>query len=473
MTDQTEVMIVGGGPGGLSAALAAAQTGANVTLIDMYRTPGGQYYREKALPGPGKVSGRQLRSKRLRKEVLEAGVRILTETVVWGTFGGKVLALQGKDSPTSIESETIIIATGTTERAIAFPGWTLQGVMTAGAAQTMLYHGVLPGKKPLFVGTGPLQLIVAAEAAKSGARVVSVLEAMTALPSTSELVAGMWGQWSRLTEGLTSYLTLGVRGMLIRMGWGIVAAKGDGQVEEAIIGRVDSNWRMIPGTEKTIACDSICLGYGFVPSNALLSLLGVDLEFRPELGGEVPKRDALMQTNIPGVYAVGDCAGVGGGPMALLEGQIAGISAAARAGHNSYNAEALLLKLWPALVHERRFQRLYSSLFTPRPGIYELVMDDTLLCRCEEVTAAEVRRAIKLGANTDNEVKAVTRCGMGNCEGRVCSQILANFVARETNSSLNNVGLLRPRPPLYPLSIDQLCSSTPGGWVANSVEDGQ
>jgi len=159
--------------------------------------------------------------------------------------------------------------------------------------------------------------------------------------------------------------------------------------------------------------------------------------------------------------------------MALLEGQIAGISAAARAGHNSADAEAALLKLWPALVHERRFQRLYSSLFTPKPGIYELVTDDTMLCRCEEVTAAEVRRAIKLGADTDNEVKAVTRCGMGNCEGRVCSQILANFVARETNRSLTNVGLLRPRPPLYPLSIDQLCACAPGGRVANSVEDKQ
>lgn len=472
MRDYTEVAVVGAGPGGLSAALAAARAGARVTLIDMYQSMGGQYLREAASRSAGRPSSRQVRGRRLRDRVIAAGVRVLTETTVWGTFGGKVLALQGEDAPACLQAESIIIATGAYEKAVAFPGWTLPGVMTTGAAQVLLGQGVVPGKRVLFAGTGPMQLLTAMEVVQAGGKAVSVLEGRRDVGPLSEALKGAWGQWARMAEGVRSYCSLLARGVRIRLGWGILAASGEGEVAQATVARLDSCWRPIPGTEETVLCDTICLGYGLVPSTALLAIMGARLVLRPEVGDEIPQRDDLMQTDVPGIYAVGDCAGIGGGQLALLEGDIAGIAAAAHAGHRLPEMENALSALKAPLIRERRFQRLYTSLFTPGPGAYELATDDTVLCRCEETAQSELRRAIDLGADTANEVRAIARCGMGNCEGRMCAQIIARFVARETGHSLTHVGLFRPRPPIYPLSIGQLCRRPLKEYVGQSTQVG-
>lgn len=305
----------------------------------------------------------------------------------------------------------------------------------------------------ITVDGAPLRIVLGAESVRAGASVVAVLEGAQFSAKAIRQAGALWGQWERLAEGLTSRLTLLRQGVPFRSGWGIVAAQGAHQVETVTVAPLHSERRPIKGSQETLACDMLCLSYGFMPSNRLSRMLGAKQEWRPDLGGEVPHRDRYVQTSLPGVYAVGDGAGVGGGPPAMLEGQIAGIAAAARTGHGAGEVERTIQRFALALARERRFQQMYAAPFTPGAGFYEWSQDDSILCRCKEITRADVRKAIGLGANSANEVKATIRCRMGDCQGRMRSHLAAHCIARETGPSLADVGLFRPRPPILPVPV--------------------
>ena len=470
---QAEIAVVGAGPAGLSAALAAATAGARVTLIDNCRQPGGQYYRQPAAEFEvTQPESHQREGKDLWERVVAAGVDLLTETTVWGAFEGNQLALHGPHAPSNLQAQAIILATGAYERVAAFPGWTLPGVMTTGAAQTLLKEQrILPGRRIMLAGTGPLQLVVAAGLVQAGAEVVAIVEGSPlirkALRRPLDHGLALLGQWSRLGEGLSSWLTLKWAGVSLCTGWGVVAAHGQEEVSGVTIAQLDNEWRPIPDTAQTLACDTLCCSYGFVPATELARLLGAQCEWRPGQGGFVPVRDEYMQTSVPGVFAVGDGAGIGGGPLALIEGQIAGLAGAAQV--KTQSAAAILAdieRLKPALRREQRFQQLYAELFTPGPGLDELVQPDTIICRCEEVTRADIGQAVALGADTLDAVKALTRCGMGNCQGRVCGQLLAALVARETGRTRAEVGQFRVRPPIFPIPLADLQPVADEGTVS-------
>jgi NAD(P)H-nitrite reductase large subunit len=277
-------------------------------------------------------------------------------------------------------------------------------------------------------------------------------------PSLSALkhIGALWRQWGRIQEGINSMTVLYRNNIPFYTGMGILEAQGSNQVEAATIARFDKEWRPDYSNLQTIACDTICLGYGFVPFNSLSLQLGTEHVWRPDLGGNIPVTNDFMQTNIPGVYAVGDGAGIGGAALGIIEGQIAGIAAAAHCGHGIDTANSSIHKLLPALKRERRFQKMYSALFTPGPGIYELSQVDTIICRCEDVTKAKIYEAIKMGANSADEVKAISRAGLGNCQGRICGQLTSNIISQETKRSLADTGFFKSRPPIFPVSFEIL-----------------
>ena len=457
-----QIAVIGGGPGGLMASLAAAQAGAQVTLIDAYSRLGGQYYRQSP-EWRRALTVHQRQGQQLIQQVLEAGVTVYSDTLVWQASADKTLECIRQDKSFQLQAQAVIVATGTYEQPVPFPGWTLPGVILTSGAQAMLYQHVLPGKRVLLAGTGPLQLVVAAKLARAGAQVVGVLEGAQFLKKGLRRAQALWGQWERLGDGLSSYLTLVRHGVPYRLGWGVVSATGSEQLEAVRIARLDKDWRPISESEQEISCDTLCVGYGFAPFSSLTQIMGADHVYRPDLGGVVPVRGDDLETTLPGVYAVGDGAGIGGVHSALLEGQIAGWSAAAALGYGKEAAHAAMGRLRPKLGRERAFQHMYAELFAPGPGLYALADDHTLICRCEGVTLAKLREAVARGATSVTEVKNASRCGMGECQGRMCGSFLTHYLANRFGQSLQAVGGYHARPPVFPVPIQALVEVEPAG----------
>lgn len=458
MDAQAEIIVIGGGPAGLNAALAASQAGASVVLLDAYPLPGGQYYRQPPRYLAAHPTRHQREGRKLWQSVLANGVQIVSNALVWYANSDKEVIYSVSTGSHTLRGGAIILAYGTYERPVAFPGWTLPGVLMTGGAQTLLYHGVLPGKRVLLAGSGPLQLVVANKLLKAGANVAGVLEGSSQLLRRSwHHLKALWGQWERLGEGLSTLLGLMFHSVPYRLGWGIVEAKGREQVESAIIARYDENWRPIPGSEKEVVCDTICIGYGFVPFTTLGKLIGVKHTWDDGWNFEVPERnDQTMETNLAGVFVVGDGAGVGGARLSMLEGRVAGINAALQLGYGRSIGEGALKDIASKINWERKFQRMYADLFTPGCGLFELAKDDTPVCRCEGVTLRQLNAALDMGVASVSEIKAITRAEMGECQGRMCGLHLNRLIAQRANKAPNEVGLNTARPPIYPLPIKAL-----------------
>src|SRR4051794_39194695 len=363
-----DVVVVGGGPAGMAAAVAARRAGASVALIDEQAAPGGQIWRRRfderaaAVPRSLPPAGR-----RACAELASLDVTLLAGTAVWAAPDARTLLLTG---PTSrVRARATVLATGAYDRPVAFPGWTLPGVLTAGGAQALAKgQGVLPGRRVLLAGAGPFLLPVAAQLEASGAEVVAVAEATR---RRDWLRAGprMLPHARRLAD-YARY-----RAKVRRIAWGqvIVRAEGDGRVESATLAAAGPDWAPA-GAERTFAVDAVCTAYGFLPSVDLARALGCALR------GDAVAHDDDMRTTVPGVFVAGEAAGVGGADLALVEGELAGAAAAAHT--HPMTAVTGLDALRRRRARLAGFAGILSDLFDPRPGLLWLAAPDTVLCRC-------------------------------------------------------------------------------------------
>ncbi|MDX1417612.1 MAG: NAD(P)/FAD-dependent oxidoreductase [Candidatus Promineifilaceae bacterium] len=462
---KTEVAVVGAGPAGIHAAVAAAELGVEVTLIDSYAQAGGQYFKQ--LPGvfqAAKGDKRQREAQKLFKQLQHPDITHLPNTRVWNIAPDWRLDLVGSTAPRQLEAEAVVLATGAYDRPAAFPGWTLPGVMGVGAAQHLVkIQRVLPGRKILVAGSGPLLLALGAVLVWAGAEVVALAEGSRGLTSFKPgRMAKMWGQGARLREGLDYIRALRGANVPYRRGWGVVRALGEERVSGAVLARLDEEWRPVPGSEEAVSCDTLCIGYGLLPETTLGRLAGASHVYRPRLGGWVPERDDRMQSSLPGLYIAGDGAGIGGAAQSAVEGRIAGMAAGYQVAGDYFSDRNL--KRWMAteqkrLTKEQGFQKLFGELFTPGPGLDMLADEETIICRCEGVRLPAVKDAVDMGAETLGAVKGLTRAGMGRCQGRICGALLAGQVARLSGKSVSEVGNFTPRPPVGPLDIEGLSSS--------------
>lgn len=459
---QTEIAVVGAGPAGLAAAIAASRAGARVTLIEEYPRPGGQIYRQIPtsfrLKRPEGLGREYPRAQRLFQSLEGSSVELLSETLVWGVEDQRTLLLyrEGRGAE-RLHSEALVIAAGAYDRPVAFPGWTLPGVWTAGGAQAMLKgQRVVPGRRVLVAGAGPLLLPVAKALVEAGATVVGVVEATTRLEWIGQ-AHRMWGHWDRVRDAFVYERALLAAQVPRYFGHGVVRAEGNKTVERATIAAVDGQWRPIPGSEKSLDVDLLCVGYGFLSSMELPRLLGCRLRFDPAQEQYLPLHGAQMESSVPGVFVAGETTGVGGAELALAEGEVAGLVAARLVGHEpSAELQRELEAAQRLRRHQEGFARMLGDLFAMRPGIYELAQPDTPLCRCEEVTVGEIVAAIRRGASSTNALKAWTRVGMGPCQGRICGSLIAHLVARETGRPLKEVLDFTPRPPIKPVPLGAL-----------------
>lgn len=459
--EQTELAVVGAGPAGLSAAITAARSGLHVTLLDEYPAPGGQYLKGAFRPTAAHpLPTAEQQGRTLLRELAISGIGLRTQTLVWGietSTAGWRLALYSPRGLDWLDAETVIVASGARELIIPFPGWTLPGVMTVGGAQLLAKeHGVLPGRRMLLAGSGPLLLAAADTLSRQGAQVVAVLEAAP-LSRWMPHAPAMWGNWDRLREGWHYLYRLQRARIPYRLGWTAIQASGRDELEAVTVARLDRQGRPIPGSEEEVRVDALCLGFGFLPNVELTQLAGCDHSFEAARGGWVPCLTERLETSRPGLFVAGEAAGVAGATAAMLEGQIAGLAAAHRLGRIPESRLVReLMALAPRRRHLARFAAMLNTLFAPLPGLDALTTDDTPICRCEEVTAGEVRAVIDQGVWELDALKTWTRVGQGPCQGRTCGPLLARLMAHERGRPVSEVGSFSVRPPLKPIPLGDL-----------------
>jgi thioredoxin reductase len=453
---EPDILVLGGGAGGLNAAATAAAAGAKVLLVDERPLAGGQFYKQRldtvgftaGLPDDAQFAG----GRALLARAKASGAVMLQGAQVWGAFEPlDIMLFDGKFSRLC-RPKRLIVATGAYERGLPVPGWTLPGVMTTGAAQTLLRsYGVLAGKRLLIAGNGPLNLQVALELARAGASIAAVAElaprpGLTALPA----LLRMWRSTPDLLRQGRGYVAeLARRRIPLLYGKVLAGVEKNGAGLRATL----RGWPAA-GEAASYDVDAALMGYGFMPSNEILRAFGCRHEFDPGRGHLACERNRDCRTSLHSVYAVGDCAGLGGARAAEAEGLIAGAAAALSLGVALSPAQLdEVAKARAALLRHRRFQSGLWDLFRAVRPTRELAAADTLVCRCESLALATIESGHGEASLGMGALKRATRAGMGRCQGRYCGPILAALTAERAGQPIEEAALWAPRPPTKPIAI--------------------
>jgi thioredoxin reductase/bacterioferritin-associated ferredoxin len=453
MQQQYDLLVIGAGPAGLSAASAAAENGLDVVLLDEQELPGGQIYRSVS----GKNSSKNFLSKEDRNDGLElvgrfnkSGALYLPKTTVWDAEPGRVLC-STEGTAREIKAQCIIVATGAMERPVPFPGWTTPGVMSAGSAD-LLYKsaGMVPPGPVEIAGNGPLIPLVTNHLTELGVEIAGVLDtspiqnkAISMLHMPQALVDIPF-----LLKGLKMVVNMFRSGVKQYMGASDIKAEGDGQLK-----RVTFNHG---GKTKTLEAATLLVHEGMLPRTHVSRMLQLEHEWDKTQRYWYAKTDKFGRSSKDSIYVVGDGQKVHGVYAAAAKGELAGLDVARRIKRLCKRAAQLQIKP----VEKRLFKALaprgfVDAFFAPKKGLFNIA-DNVLVCRCEGVTAGDIRQAVKEGCHDVNEIKLRTRCGMGPCQGRMCGPALAEIAAEALGSEVSNVGALNIRPPIRPITVREL-----------------
>lgn len=316
-----ELICVGAGPAGLSAAIEAARCGVDVAVFDENDQPGGQLFKQIHKFFGSKEHRAQERGfdigYSLLAEARQLGIEVVLNAVVLGIYENRVMNVMFSDKIDHAKGERIVVATGASEKMIPFPGWTLPGVIGAGAAQTIAnIHGTRPGNKLLMVGSGNVGVVVSYQMIQAGCTIAGVIDAAPKIGGYAVHAAKV------ARAGVPFYMSHTIK-----------AAHGKNWVESATIIEVDESWQPIAGTEKQLEVDTICISVGLNPMSQLLQMTGCKMVHQPILGGRVPAHDIDQQTSVEGIYAAGDASGIEEASTAMIEGRVAGLAAAHSLGY--------------------------------------------------------------------------------------------------------------------------------------------
>lgn len=444
------VIVVGAGPAGIRAAARLAEAGLRPMLVDEGSQSGGQIYRRqpenfrrKSADLYGFEAGK---ADALHRDFAALRPRIdyRPETLAWNVYDGSVhLVRDGKTAAAPFDS--LILATGATDRIMPVPGWTKPGVYSLGGAQIALKaQACAIGGTPVFLGTGPLLYLVAYQYAKAGVKAAAVLDTspfnhrIASLPDLAQ-------RPEMLAKGLYYSLCLARWGIKVITGVAPVAIEGDARVSAVV---VQDRGR----STQRFACDAVGLGYGLRSETQLADLARCNFAFDAIARQWLPETDADGRCSTKGVYLAGDGARILGADAAELGGRLAACAALADLGHAVPAEEVERLRR--AQRKMARFRRGLERAFPWPAGIAAGLPDDTVVCRCEAITAGEIRRsATTLGAPEVNRAKAFSRIGMGRCQGRYCGLAGAEILAAALGVEVEAVGRLRGQAPVKPLAI--------------------
>lgn len=355
-----DLIVIGAGPAGLSASIEAAKRGLKVVVFDENAKPGGQLFKQIHKFFGSKEHKAKIRGFRIGEELLneatQLGVQVVLNAIVIGLYLDKEITVKIEEEVHHFKGDSILVATGASENMVTFPGWTLPGVIGAGAAQTMMnLHNVKPGEKVLMLGSGNVGLVVAFQLLQAGCEVVAIVDA-------AKRIGGYGVHAAKVARcGVPYYLS-----------HTIVKAQGNGSVEKVTIGEVDDHFKVIPGTEMEFEVDTICLSVGLSPMSQLLKMAGCKMEENPAKGGTVPLCDEFGETSVKGIFVAGDVSGIEEASSAMIEGRIAGIAIASSLGFLSKEELA------------EQKESLESALFRLRQGMFGPKNRGKLVTKTEE-----------------------------------------------------------------------------------------
>jgi thioredoxin reductase/bacterioferritin-associated ferredoxin len=445
-----DVAIVGAGPAGLAAGAVCARAGLTTVLLDEQQTPGGQIYRAAAAPAVARVLGADdARGAALVQEFFAGGARYVPRATVWCVTPELEIGVSVDGSARLLSARRVILATGALERPFPIPGWTLPGVMTAGAAQILLKaNGLAPRGRTVLAGCGPLLWQLAAQYLRAGVRLECVLETT---PRANRVAAR-----AHLRSFLASpYVGKGlallarVRGRVpIVRGVTALHAEGERRVERVV-------YRCGDRAQRSLAVDTLLLHQGVVPHVNLALAAGVEHRWDDAQACFVPVLDAYGNSSVPGIAIAGDAAGIAGAQAAEERGRLAAIAAVRALKPGAPLADEATVRR--RLRRCERGRAFLDALYRPPPQ-FRLPGGATIVCRCEEVSAQQVLEAVALGCAGPNQVKAFTRCGMGPCQGRLCGLTVTELIAAARGVSPQEVGYYRLRPPAKPVTVGELAA---------------
>jgi NADPH-dependent 2,4-dienoyl-CoA reductase/sulfur reductase-like enzyme len=473
---RADTLVLGAGPAGIGAATMAASCGIDVVLLDEAAIAGGQIYRaipEEFRRTKNSEANPDLRSgDALRAELARSRVRVLPQRRIWSVAPSFRAYALGPSGPETWHAPTLVVALGTTERIVPFPGWTTPGVIGLAAATVLLKaQQTLPGERVLVSGCGPLVYAVAYGVLKAGGNVVAVLD-LTGLTGWLSAAPKLASRPTVAWRGLSWIRAIRAAGVPVLLQHAIRSVEPHEDGLAVVVGPVDGDRRPLSGFERRFHADGVAVGHGLVPAIEVTRMLGVKHGFEPAAGGWVPRHDPGQRTEIPGLYVAGDGTGIEGADPALLKGQIAGLTLARDLGRidgNTYRRRAS--PIVRRLRHAARFGQANARLMAMQLGQLETITQETIVCRCEDVSRGEIDAALAAGAREVNEVKAWTRCGMGPCQGRVCGDVIASLVGLHVGGR-ERAGAWTSRPPLRPIHLNEL-SATLGARPLDPVQAGR
>ncbi len=455
---QYDLIIIGAGPAGMAAAKEADQRGAQVVLLDEQPAAGGQVYRNVlgVSPQQAAILGADFNEGRhLAEWLAQSNVDHRTGVTVWqvGTDGSVAYSKDGIAE--QVRGKHVLLATGATERPIPLPGWTLPGVMTAGAAQILMKTCGLVPEEAVLVGSGPLLYLVAAQMLAAGHPPKAMVETQSfadlcaAMPHLGGALRG----WRQLVKGLGLIAGLKRVGVRRYTGASDIAITGD-TVAEAVCFTAG-------GRSLRIETDTVLLHMGVVPNTQISRSLGLDHRYDTAQRCFHPVTDTYGQTSAPLISIAGDGAGIAGAKAATLSGRIAALNALSVMGRiNSQDRDAACGPLLRKRAGEIAIRPFLDRAYAPPEAILQ-PSDTTIVCRCEEVTAGDIRQSAALGSKGPNQTKAFSRAGMGPCQGRFCGLTVTEILAAETGQTPDQTGAYRIRAPIKPVTIGELAALHP------------
>jgi NADPH-dependent 2,4-dienoyl-CoA reductase/sulfur reductase-like enzyme len=454
-----ELAIIGGGPAGLAAAALAARAGVQTVLFDENPGVGGQIYRAiTATPVKDrKVLGDDYwAGVALADEARASGAVIATGATVWSLDPTLKVGVSIAGGARLIQARRVIIATGSLERPFPIPGWTLPGVMTAGAAQTALKaQGLVPLGRTIMAGAGPLLWLLAAQLLRVGAKIEAILDTA---PRSNWVRAAMYlpdfalsPYWSK---GLALLREVKAKVPVIRTSH--IEARGEGRLREVVH---DGHHQ---------PADLLLLHQGVVPNVNLAMSVGLEHRWNGRQLCFEPVLDKDFASSVPGIAVAGDGAGIGGGTAAAERGRIAALAAVRALKPGAAVPDSQTVR--QALAREEMGRAFLDQLYRPADSLRQ-PEGETVVCRCEEVTAKQVRDMAAIGCEGPNQMKAFLRCGMGPCQGRLCGLTVTELIAEVRGTAPAEVGYYRLRPPVKPVTMAELASLPIAEAERNAVEE--